>query len=60
MVVAGRNPAGVLSGQRLPCRTVFSIPAFHPLTTSFSFQTQFPLPCLLNANIQYNVSIDFD
>jgi hypothetical protein len=33
MVVAGRNPAGVLSGQRLPCHSVFSHPAFHPLTT---------------------------
>jgi hypothetical protein len=33
MVVAGRNPAGVLYGQRLPCHTVFSHPAFHPLTT---------------------------
>jgi hypothetical protein len=52
MVVAVRNPTGVLYGQRLPCRTVFSIPAFHPLTTSFSFQTQFPLPYLLNTNIQ--------
>ena len=28
MVVAGRNPAGVLSGQRLPCHSVFSHPAF--------------------------------
>ena len=33
MVVAGRNPAGVLYGQRLPCHSVFSHPAFHRLTT---------------------------
>jgi hypothetical protein len=32
MVVAGRNPAGDLYGQRLPCHSVFSIPTFHPLT----------------------------
>jgi hypothetical protein len=33
MVVAVRNPTGVLYGQRLPCHSVFSHPAFHPLTT---------------------------
>jgi len=33
MVVETRNPAGVLWLQRLPRHSVFSFPAFHPLTT---------------------------
>ena len=48
MVVAGRNPAGVLSGQRLPCHSVFSHSGFSLFNPRFSFQACFPPPYLFN------------
>jgi hypothetical protein len=53
MVVAGRNPAGVLYGQRLPCHTVFSLPAFHPLTTRLFVPN--PISASLPAQHKYTI-----
>ena len=53
MVVAGRNPAGVLSGQRLPCHSVFSHPAFHPLTTRLFVPN--PISASISAQHKYTI-----
>ena len=54
MVVAGRNPAGVLYGQRLPCHSVFSHPAFHRLTT----QPFVPNPISASLSVQHKYTIE--
>jgi hypothetical protein len=53
MVVAGRNPAGVLSGQRLPCHSPFSFPAFPPLTTRLFVPNQ--ISASISAQHKYTI-----
>ena len=55
MVVAGRNPAGVLYGQRLPCHSVFSLPAFHRLTTRLFV----PNPISASLSVQHKYTINW-
>jgi hypothetical protein len=55
MVVAVRNPTGVLYGQRLPCHSVFSHPAFHPLTTRLFVPNQISA----SLSVQYKYTIDW-
>ena len=54
MVVAGRNPGGVLYGQRLPCHSVFSHPAFHRLTTRLFV----PNPISASLPVQHKYTIE--
>jgi hypothetical protein len=54
MVVAVRNPTGVLYGQRLPCHTVFSHPAFHPSTTRLFV----PSPISASLPVQHKYTIE--
>jgi hypothetical protein len=61
MVVAGRNPAGVLYGQRLPCHSVFSHSGISPFNhPAFRSQPDFRLLCLFNTNILYTGSVCSD
>jgi hypothetical protein len=55
MVVAGRNPAGVLSGQRLPCHSVFSYPAIQCLAILFFVLN--PIPVRFPAQNKFTILI---
>jgi hypothetical protein len=54
MVVGARNPEGVSCAQRISCHSVFSIPAFHPLTT----RVFVPNPISASLLVQHKYTIE--
>jgi hypothetical protein len=53
MVVGARNPEGVSCAQRISCHTVFSVPAFHPLTTRLFVPN--PISASISAQHKYTI-----